>query len=103
VLSAVRADDVPLTPGTTAFARNVAQVAPTLVVSDVATETSLVTELRDTDGLPENLSTFDAATAEMDPGGTGVVAALLAATESRGGHYGTGRGLTFVAPAPPAD
>jgi hypothetical protein len=103
LLSGARPEDVPLTPGTSALARSVAAVTPILVVSDVAEETSLVTELRDTSDLPENLSTFDSATDETDPGGIGVVAALLAATDSRGGHYGTGRGLTFVAPAPPPD
>ena len=103
LLSSARAEDVPLTPGTTAFARNVATVAPTLTVSDAPTDVSLVTELRDVGRLPEGLSTFDAATDDTDPGGVGVVAALLAATEGRGGHYGMGRGLTFVAPAPPPD
>ena len=92
-----------LTPGSSAFARSVAGVTPTLAVSDVPLGTSLITELRDTDGLPDSLSTFDSATDETDPGGVGVVAAMLAAAESRGGHYGTARGLTFVAPAPPAD
>ncbi len=103
VLSAARPDDVSLTMGSLPFVRSVAEVTPTLVVSDVPTGSSLVTELRGIGGLPDDLSTFDSATDDIDPGGVGVVAALLAATESRGGHYGTGRGLTFVAPAPPPD
>jgi hypothetical protein len=103
VLSQARTEDVPLTRGSGMFAQSVADVTPTLVVADLPTDTSLVTELRDADGLPDALSTFDAATDDTDPGGIGVVAALLAATEGRGGHYGTGRGLTFVAPAPPPD
>jgi hypothetical protein len=92
-----------LTPGSSAFVRSVSTVTPTLAVSDAPTDLSLVTDLRDSGDLPDTLSTFDSATDDADPGGIGVVAALLAATESRGGHYGTGRGLTFVAPAPPPD
>jgi hypothetical protein len=103
LLSASRTKDIPLTPGSVAFARSVAAVTPTLAASDLPTDSSIVTALRDSGGLSENLSTFDSATDETDPGGIGVAAALLAATESRGGHYGTGRGLTFVAPAPPPD
>lgn len=103
VLSSVSGDDAPLLPGGLNFARGVARVTPTLVVSDAPAGLSLLTELRGERGLPDGLSTFDSATDETDPGGIGVVAAMLAATESRGGHYGTARGLAFVAPAPPAD
>jgi hypothetical protein len=90
-------------PYAAALARSIAAVTPTLVVTNMADEPSVVATLRDADGLPDGLATFDAGTEESDPGGIGVVAALLAATEDRGGHYGTARGLTFVAPAPPPD
>src|SRR6185503_14338387 len=80
VLSASRTKDIPLTPGSVTFARSVADVTPTLAVSDLPDDTSLVTELRGSGGLPDNLSTFDSATDDADPGGIGVVAALLAAT-----------------------
>ena len=105
ILSAARAgqSSPPPMPGppTQAFATSVATVAPTLVVTDLSGEPSLVSTLRDADDLPDGLATFDAGTEASDPGGIGLVAALLAATEDRGGHYGTGRGLSFVAPAPP--
>jgi hypothetical protein len=105
VLSASRAGDEALTPGGASFVSGVAEeaLAPgTLIVTNSPEGASLVRRLRDDRRLPDNLATFDAATNEADPGGLGVVAALVAATEARGGHYGTEDGRTFVAP-PSAD
>jgi hypothetical protein len=79
-----------------AFARALAQAAPVLAVSDRPDGASVVTDLRTQDDLPADLSTFDSATDEADPAGIGVAAAMLAATEGRGGHFGAGRGLSFV-------
>lgn len=80
------------------FARRVADVTPTLVTTNDPAEPSTVGLLRDESALPDRLATFDAATDEGDPGGVGVVAALEAAVDGRGGHFGAGRGRAFVAP-----
>lgn len=103
LLSPSRDEEAPLTSATLAFARSVGEVTPTLAASDVPGEGSVVAELRDGDGLPDNLVTFDSATTDGDPGGIGVVAALVAATEGQGGHYGTQRGLSFMPAAPRPD
>jgi hypothetical protein len=101
VLSASRPPEDVLLSGATSFVTGVAEdaLAPgTLVVSDESGGSSLVTTLRDGGELPDNLATFDSATTDTDPGGVGVVAALVAATEGRGGHFGGEDGRTFVAP-----
>jgi hypothetical protein len=73
-----------------------------LIASDKADGRSLVAQLRaDDEELPDNIATFDSATEDSDPGGVGVVAALVAAIEERGGHFGAEDGRRFV--APPAD
>jgi hypothetical protein len=84
------------------FAASVSLIAPALAVTDSVEGQSAVTMLRDENELPKMLATFDSATNDADPGGIGVAAALLAATEARGGHFGAGRGLSFVAPPGPA-
>ena len=104
VLSAAKEEDAPVrATWTTEFVRATAASAPTLVVTNEASGTSLVSELRDIDDLPTSLTTFDAAGKEMDPGGLGVVAALVAAADGRGGHYGISQGRSFVAAVTPED
>ena len=80
------------------FSRRVAEVTPTLVLTDDIEGPSAVTGLRDESGLSDRLSTFDSATDDTDLGGIGVVAALEAAVEGRGGHFGAERGRAFIAP-----
>ena len=91
-------EDTGPTPGLLSFVRGVSEVTPVLAACDAPDQTSLVSLLRDENGLADTLSTFDSATTESDPGGIGVVAALVAAREERGGHFGAERGRTFVAP-----
>lgn len=95
-LSVVNRREIP--PWRLAFARSVAADQATLVVTDGVELKSVVTELRRTDDLPTTLATFDAATEDTDPGGLGLTAAMLAAIEARGGHFGTERGRQFVPP-----
>jgi hypothetical protein len=92
------AEDTGPTPGVLSFVRSVAAVTPVLAATDAPEGSSIVTELRDQSGLADMLSTFDSSTDESDPGGIGVVAALAAATDERGGHFGAARGRAFVAP-----
>jgi hypothetical protein len=102
MLSATRPSSGAGVSGAAGFVTAIGKVAPVLVVSNAPDDRSLVSELRGERGLPEQLATFDAATNESDPGGIGIVAALLAATEGRGGHFGLERGRPFIAPpAPP--
>ncbi len=98
-LSVAKEEDAPGPPATwvAEFVRAVAAAAPTLAVTNESSGTSLVSELRDIDDLPTSLATFDSAGEEIDPGGLGIVAALVAAADGRGGHYGTSRGRSFVA------
>ena len=101
VLSAARASEETVTPGATTFVSTLAEEARApgaLVLSDRPEDASLVRALRDDRRLPDSVSTFDSATDETDPGGLGIVAALVAATEGRGGHFGSEEGRTFVAP-----
>jgi hypothetical protein len=99
ILSPARGGPGSSTRGADSFAKSVSTVAPTLVASENPEGNSLVKALRAEKDLPVTLATFDSATNETDPGGIGVVAALLAATEGRGGHYGAQGGRSFVAPA----
>jgi hypothetical protein len=99
VLAPGRAESVEPDPGTLAFVRGVSAEIPTLVAAPTPERPSLVSDLRDESGLSDVLSTFDSATAEADPGGFGVFAALIAATEGRGRHFGA-MSEPFVAPAP---
>lgn len=101
MLSAVRSQSGRSKPDAGPFVTAIGRVAPILVASNAPEDRSLVSDLRDERGLPEGLATFDAATNESDPGGIGVVAALLAATEGRGGHFGLERGRPFIAPPAP--
>lgn len=101
LLSASRTGSATPLPGAALFARSVAQLVPTLVVSDSPDGRSVVTQLRRAEDLPDALATFDAGTADGDPGGIGVTAALVAATQGRGGHYGSEEGRPFIAPAAP--
>jgi hypothetical protein len=98
ILASGRSADAEPLPGLVRFAREVAEGAPTLVASAGLESESLVSDLRDENNLPDTLSTFDAATDETDPGGVGVFAAMIAATEGRGGHFGEVD--PFIAPAP---
>jgi hypothetical protein len=74
-------------------------VTPTLVVTDRPEGQSLATDVRQlTNGdRPNTLSTFDAATDEEDPGGVGVVASMLAASDGQGGDWGS-EGERFIPP-----
>ncbi len=104
VLSPARRAELSPVAGSVEFATSVSGVAPTLVASDRPQGRSLVTELRRVRGdedLPTGLATFDSATDGGDPGGVGVVAALVAAGEGRGGDFGA-EGSSFVAPPPTA-
>ncbi len=100
-LSATREEEAPRTPWAAEFVRAVAAAAPTLAVTNEPSGTSLVNDVREFDDLPTSLATFDSAGEEIDPGGLGVVAALVAAADGRGGHYGTSQGRTFVAAVTP--
>lgn len=105
VVSSSRPAGVDLVSGSTAFTAAVADATPTLAVTNSAEGTSVVTEirkLRDDATVPDTLSTFDAASDADDPGGIGVVAAFLAATEGRGGDFGTA-GDRFIAPPSSAE
>ena len=85
-----------------ALARSIAASSPTLVVGTDPGPDSAVSRLRKSKSIPKLLSTFDSGTNESDPGGLGVVAAMLASTEGRGGHFGAEKGRTFIAPPGPA-
>ncbi len=98
VLSGSRTGESEPIPGGSSFARSVAERAPTLVATDDPEGSSLVGMLRSDGDTPERLATFDSATNADDPGGIGVTAAVLAAIEGRGAHFGAARGLSFVAP-----
>jgi hypothetical protein len=103
VLSAAGPVDTKPTPGLLSFVRNVADATPALATSDTPDRPSIVSVLRDESSLADTLATFDSATNEGDPGGIGVVAALEAARDGRGGHFGAERGRTFVAPPGPPE
>jgi len=102
-LSAAKQEDADRSVWVAEFVRAIAAAAPTLAATNESSGTSLVSELRDIDDLPTSLVTFDAAGEETDPGGLGVVAALVAAADGRGGHYGTSQGRSFVAAVTPED
>lgn len=96
-LSAAREEDAEKSSWVAEFVRAVAAAAPTLAATNESSGPSLVSDLRDIDDLPTSLATFDSAGEEIDPGGLGVIAALVAAADGRGGHYGTSQGRSFVA------
>jgi hypothetical protein len=102
-LSAARDEDAEPSPWIAEYVRAAAADAPTLAATNGSSGTSLVSELRDIDDLPASLATFDSAGEEIDPGGIGVVAALVAAADGRGGHYGTAQGRSFVPAVTPED
>lgn len=91
-----------------ALAQGTASVAPTLIVGARPKDHSAVTLLRADQASPPTLTTFDAA--ETDGGRSGpvlaaasrigIVMAMEAAVQGRGGHYGTDDGRRFV-PEPP--
>lgn len=98
VLSPAGGEEDEPTGGVAAFVSSVGNTTATLAATDDGDGPSVVTQLRDRSGdLPRTISTFAGATDADDPGGVGVVAALLAATEGRGGHFGSG-GDSFIAP-----
>lgn len=76
------------------FMRAVAAVTGTLAVAGAPDDYGAVDVLRQTDGLPAGLSTFDAGGSEAARIGTTL--ALEAAVKGRGGHYGTENGRRFV-------
>jgi hypothetical protein len=100
-LSAARAENAPEMPWAAEFVRSASAAAPTLVATNDPSAPSLVSDLNEIDDLPTSLATFDSAGEEIDPGGLGVVAALVAAADGRGGHYGTSQGRSFVAAVTP--
>lgn len=79
-----------------ALAQATAQNSPTLVVSGKPEDYSTVTLLRESQQLPAKLSTFDAAAGPVGGVEIGVVAALEAAIDARGGHFGTAPDRRFV-------
>lgn len=104
VLAPSRRAELGPTPGSVDLATSLGTVAPTLVVTDRPEGRSLVTDirrLRAEEDIGGGLSTFDSSTAASDPGGVGVVAALISAGEDRGGDFGV-EGSSFVAPLPAA-
>ena len=79
------------------FARGAASRRPTLVVAPSTDALGAVSAIREGDDPPSALTTFDSAA--EDGTGIGVVLALRASLDRRGGHFGNGRGLSYV-PAP---
>jgi hypothetical protein len=102
ILSESKADETARPRWVSALASSVGAQTPTLATTNSPLGESVVSDLREEEDLSQQLTTFDSATDADDPGGIGVVAALVAATEERGGHYGTAPDLTFV-PAPNTD
>jgi hypothetical protein len=105
VLSSSRRAEATAIPGAVRFATALAAGAPTLVATDRPQGRSLVTQVRQLSGdeRPEgSLSTFDSATDEDDPGGLGVVSALVAASEGRASDLGA-EGEAFIAPPSPQE
>jgi hypothetical protein len=67
---------------------------PTLAVAPSLEELGELEELRSEGPASFLLSTFDSAA--TDPSGVGMVLALEAALEGRGGHFGNGEGLDYA-------
>lgn len=78
------------------FATTTSGSSPTLVASAGVGDRTAVSLLREANVSAPKLSTFDSATDELDPGGVGTIAALVAAFQDRGGHFGLQDGRRFV-------
>ncbi len=98
VLSPSRRAETASIPHIDTLALGLADATPTLVVTDRPEGQSVVTQLRQANvDRTDSLATFDAATDQTDPGGIGVVAAMLAATDGQGGDWGVD-GERFIPP-----
>ena len=100
ILSSSRRAEAAAIGGAARLAAAIAEGAPTLVATDRPQGRSLVTQVRQLSGdeRPQgSLATFDSSTDEDDPGGLGVVAALVAASEGRAADFGA-EGEAFIAP-----
>lgn len=82
------------------LARAAGGLTPTLVVAASTDAPGALAAIREADVSTPRLSTFDAAAS--DPSGLGVVLALDAAEQGRGGHFGLERGRRFLPEPPPA-
>jgi hypothetical protein len=89
-------DDRPEAKRIAAFVQGLAEVLPALVAAGGDDDAGAVAVLRAVTGEGGRLATFDSAA--DDDTGVGSVLALQAATEDRGGHFGTASGLSYLPP-----
>lgn len=76
-----------------AFGQGTSSIAPTLAACGDLEDQGAVALLRDEGGLPTQMATFDSSA--EDTKGSGVVLALRAAIDGRGGHFGSDEGLSY--------